>query len=97
MLRRKVEEVVVKDDSNDRLHIRYRETVTGKGRAGNDFESERILSDERCQKDQAGSVTELATRGGRADRGDGVPIGTPPENLCGFCFPDDALWPADVE
>ena len=95
MLRRKVEEILVRDDSNDRLHIRYRETISGTGRAHNDFESERILSDERCQKDQAGSVTELQTRGGRADRGDGVPIGTPEENLCGFCFPQDELWTPD--
>lgn len=64
-----------RDKSSGRIHKRYADEY---GR----FE----LTRERCQRDQSGAYEILPT-GGRADRGDGVPVGTPIEDLCSLCFP----------
>lgn len=65
-----------KDTSTGRIHKRYADEY---GR----FE----LTRERCQRDQSGEYAVLRVAGGRADRGDGVPIGTPDEDLCKWDFP----------
>ena len=64
-----------RDSSSGRIHKRYADEY---GR----FE----LTRERCQRDQSGAY-EVLPRGGRADRGDGVPVGTPDEDLCRYDFP----------
>ena len=65
-----LEKVYIKDVSSDRIHTRVIERfANGKGR---------ILSDERCQKDQSGgSITIQKSEADAAAGGD----------LCDWCFP----------
>lgn len=71
----KVEQITTKDVSSGRLH--HRLVVDGK-----------TYTLEADNLDAAGEYTILPS-GGRADRGDGVPIGTDPALLCKRCFPED--------
>lgn len=64
--------VTTRDRSSGRYHVRYQ-----LGR--------RLLVDERCNLDQAGSY-EVMPRGTQADRGDGVLVGAEPSLLCQYCF-----------
>lgn len=68
-----VTEITTRDESSGRYHHRY--VVNG-----------RTVVDERCNLDQAGAY-HVMSRGTRADRGDGVPVGTDPALLCQYCFP----------
>lgn len=69
------EPITTRDQSSGRFHERVRVGT-------------RLLVDERCNLDVAGAY-DVMPRGGRADRGDGIPIGTDPAMVCKFCFPDD--------
>lgn len=65
-----LEQIVIKDISSDQIHTRVVETFANGKR--------RILSDERCQKDQAGgSITIAKEEADTASKGD----------RCAFCFP----------
>lgn len=69
--------VTTRDRSSGRFHQRFPL-------------NRRLLVDERCNLDAAGAY-DVMPRGGRADRGDGIPVGTEEGLLCKYCFgaPDE--------
>ncbi len=70
-----VKQVTTRDVSSGRFHHRY--LIDGKS-----------YVQEQDNLDTAGAY-EVMPRGTRADRGDGVPVGTDPSLLCGNCFPSE--------
>ena len=80
----KVEDVTTRDLSTQRFHRRLQVEIDGRTRT---------FVQEGCNTDQSGAWERLDIRGGRADRGDGIPVGTPSEYVCDNCFgagPDEA-------
>lgn len=83
MISTKIDPVITKDKSSGRFHRRYREVLTDRDSG---VSVDRLLTDERCQADQSGEFSEWPKHT-RADRGDGIPVGTDEDLICAYCWP----------
>lgn len=84
-----VEEIVTRDKSSGRFHKRFIISSRGFDADQSLKRAQRILTDERCNLDQAGSYDVMPTIS-RAIDGRGVPVGTDESLLCEYCFPRGA-------